>query len=49
MKRKPALFAVGYMESDFVRYAIQDERGAIGRGEVSPKTSEKHWPMQMRS
>src|SRR5271157_4461433 len=26
---KPALFAVGYMESDWVRYAIQDERGAV--------------------
>jgi hypothetical protein len=24
---KPALFAVGYMESDWVRYAIQDEMG----------------------
>ena len=34
MKRKPALSAVGYMESDFVRYAIQDERGRYwtGRG-----------------
>ena len=33
MKRKPALFAVGYMESDFVRYAIQDERRYwTGRG-----------------
>ena len=31
---KPALFAVGYMESDWIRYAIQDERGRYwtGRG-----------------
>src|SRR5271166_1389304 len=31
---KPALFAVGYMESDWIRYAIQGERGRYwtGRG-----------------
>ena len=31
---KSALFAVGYMESDWIRYAIQDERGRYwtGRG-----------------
>jgi hypothetical protein len=31
---KPALFAVGYMESDWIRYAIQDKRGRYwtGRG-----------------
>jgi hypothetical protein len=34
MKKKPALATVGYMESEFVRYAIQDERGRYwtGRG-----------------
>lgn len=32
MKKKPALFAVGYMESDFIRYAIQDERGLYWTG-----------------
>jgi hypothetical protein len=25
--KKPALSAVGFMESDFVRYVIQDEKG----------------------
>ena len=31
---KPALFSVGYMESDRIRYAIKDERGRYwtGRG-----------------
>jgi hypothetical protein len=34
VKKKPALFAVGYMESDWIRYAIEDERGRhwTGRG-----------------
>ncbi len=34
MKKKPALSAVGYMESNWVRYAIQDEQGRYwtGRG-----------------
>ena len=32
MKRKPALFAVGYMESNWVRYAIRDERGRYWTG-----------------
>jgi hypothetical protein len=34
MKKKPALSAVGYMESDFVRYVIQNEKGGFwtGRG-----------------
>ena len=34
MKEKPALFAVGYMEPDWIRYAIEDERGRYwtGRG-----------------
>ncbi len=34
MRRKPALFAVGHTESNWVRYAIQDERGRYwtGRG-----------------
>jgi hypothetical protein len=34
MKRKPALFAVGYMESDWVRYLIQDERGRYWTGKA---------------
>jgi hypothetical protein len=34
MKKKPALFAVGYMENDLVHYSIQDEKGRYwtGRG-----------------
>ena len=34
MKQKPALSAVGFMESDFVRYVIQNEKGKFwtGRG-----------------
>jgi hypothetical protein len=32
VKKKPALFAVGYMESDWARYAIQDERGRYWTG-----------------
>ena len=41
MKRKPALFAVGYMESDFVRYAIQDERGRYWTGRGFTKDQRK--------
>jgi hypothetical protein len=39
MKRKPSLSAVGYMESDWIRYAIQDERGRnwTGRGFTNDK------------
>jgi hypothetical protein len=33
MKRKPALSAVGYMESNWVRYIIQDETGRSWTGE----------------
>ncbi len=32
MKKKPALFAAGFMESNYVRYAIRDERGRYWTG-----------------
>jgi len=38
---KPALFAVGYMESDSVRYAIQDERGRYWTGRGFTKDERK--------
>ena len=41
MKRKPALAAVGDMESDWVRYSIQDERGLYWTGRGFPKDKRK--------
>ena len=41
MKKKPALFAVGYMESDWVRYAIQDEKGRYWTGKGFTKDERK--------
>ena len=41
MKRKPALFAVGFMESDFVRYMIRDERGRYWTGRGFTKDQRK--------
>ena len=41
MKKKPALFAVGYMESDFVRYAIEDEKGRFWTGRGFTKDQRK--------
>jgi hypothetical protein len=41
MKKKPALSAVGYMESEWVRYAIQDERGRYWTGRGSTKDQRK--------
>jgi hypothetical protein len=38
---KPALFAVGYMESDWIRYAIQDERGRYWTGRGFSKDERK--------
>ena len=38
---KPALFAVGYMESDWIRYAIQDERGRYWTGRGFTKDQRK--------
>ena len=38
---KPALFAVGYMESDWIRYAIQDERGRYWTGRGFTKNERK--------
>ena len=38
---KPALFAVGYMESDWIRYAIQDERGRYWTGRGFTKDERK--------
>jgi hypothetical protein len=32
VKKKPALIAAGFMESNFVRYLIQDERGRYWTG-----------------
>jgi hypothetical protein len=39
MKKKPALFAGGYMEDDLVHYSIRDERGRYwtGRGFTKDK------------
>lgn len=41
MKKKPALFAVGFMESDWVRYLIQDERGKYWTGQAFSKDKRK--------
>ena len=41
MKKKPALSAVGYMESNWVRYAIQDERGRYWTGRGFTKDQRK--------
>jgi hypothetical protein len=41
MKKKPALAAVGYMESNFVRYAIQDEKGRYWTGRAFAKDKQK--------
>ena len=38
---KSALFAVGYMESDWIRYAIQDERGRYWTGRAFSKDERK--------
>ena len=38
---KPALFAVGYMESDWIRNAIQDERGRYSTGRGFSKDERK--------
>ncbi len=38
---KPALFAVGYMESDWIRYAIKDERGRYWTGRGFSKDERK--------
>jgi len=38
---KPALFAVGYMESDWIRYAIEDERGRYWTGRGFTKDGRK--------
>jgi len=38
---KPALFAVGYMESDWFRYVIQDERGRYWTGQGFTKDRRK--------
>ena len=41
MKKKPAFAAVGFMESDFVRYVIQDERGRYWTGRDFTKDQRK--------
>jgi hypothetical protein len=41
MKKKPSLSAVGYMESDWVRYLIQDERGLYWTGRGFTKEKQK--------
>jgi hypothetical protein len=41
VKKKPSLSAVGYMEFDFVRYAIQDERGRFWTGKGFIKDQQK--------
>jgi hypothetical protein len=41
MKRKPSLSAIGCMESDWVRYAIQDERGRYWTGRAFTKDRRK--------
>ena len=38
---KPALFAVGYTESDWIRYAIEDERGRYWTGRGFTKNERK--------
>ena len=38
---KPALFAVGYMEPDWIRYAIEDERGRYWTGRGFSKDQRK--------
>ena len=53
MKRKPALFAGGYMDDDLIHYSIRDERGLtctpmarlIGRKSPGSflKTSSSRW------
>ena len=41
MTKKPALFSVGYMESDWIRYAIEDERGRYWTGRGFSKDERK--------
>ena len=41
MKKKPALFAVSYMDSHWLRYAIQDERGRYWTGRGFTKDQRK--------
>ena len=41
MNKKPALAAVGFMESDFVRYLIQDEKGRFWTGKGFTKDQRK--------
>ncbi len=41
MKKKPALFAAGFMESNFVRYLIQDEQGRFWTGKGFTKDKRK--------
>jgi len=41
MTKKPALFSVGYMESDWIRYAIEDERGRYWTGRGFTKNERK--------
>ena len=41
MKKKPAMFAVGYTESDWVRYLIQDESGRYWTGRSFTKDQRK--------
>jgi hypothetical protein len=41
MKKKPFLSAVGYMESGWVRYLIQDERGRYWTGRGFTKEQRK--------
>jgi hypothetical protein len=41
MKTKPALSAVGFMESEFVRYVIQDEKGRFWTGNGFTKDQRK--------
>jgi hypothetical protein len=41
VKNKPALFAAGFMESNFVRYLIQDEWGRFWTGKGFTKQERK--------
>ena len=41
MKKKPALYAVSHMDSDWLRFAIQDERGRYWTGRGFSKDQRK--------
>ena len=41
MKKKPALFAVGYTESEWLRFAIQNESGQFWTGKGFTKDQRK--------